>query len=194
MVKKKSKKMKKLISIISIITSCNIFSQVIIGDKIGTVSDKTSVLLEFANNGNEGLILPYVISKPSTPTEGTILLDATTPAKARVKYYNGVIDTTKSPEGWQDLSGQDADVSLALNDQPTTITEVTGSKAIIGSSSSSADGVLVLESDTKAMVLPVVATTDNIPSPSPGMIVFINKSGAKRLAVFNGSKWSYWKP
>jgi hypothetical protein len=44
------------------------------------------------------------------------------------------------------------------------------------------------------MVLPTVQDVQNIPSPSAGMMVYINKEGAKRLAVFNGSKWSYWKP
>ena len=52
----------------------------------------------------------------------------------------------------------------------------------------------VLASNTKAMVLPTVADVQNIPSPSPGMMVYINKAGAKRLAVYNGSKWSFWKP
>ncbi len=57
-----------------------------------------------------------------------------------------------------------------------------------------ANGVLVLESTTKSMILPIVQDVQNIPSPSPGMMVYINKSGAKRLAVYNGSKWSYWRP
>lgn len=56
------------------------------------------------------------------------------------------------------------------------------------------DGVLVLESKTKAMVLPTVDDVNSIPSPSPGMMVFVNKTGAKRLAVFNGTVWSFWKP
>ena len=44
------------------------------------------------------------------------------------------------------------------------------------------------------MVLPIVNSIDNIVNPSPGMMVYVNKAGAKRLAVFNGSKWSFWKP
>ena len=57
-----------------------------------------------------------------------------------------------------------------------------------------ADGVLVLESATQAMLLPIVSDVNNIPNPSPGMMVFVNKAGAKRLAVYNGAKWSFWKP
>lgn len=185
--------MKSIISLALIIISGSAFSQVIIGNNSGTATDKTSVLLEFANDGNKGIILPYVITKSLTPTEGTIILDASTSSTARVKYYNGV-STLTAPDGWQDLSGQDADITSALVDQPTTVLETTDAKVIVGAETSTADGVLILESTTKAMVLPTVTDVNNIPSPSPGMMVYVNKTGAKRLAVFNGSKWSFWKP
>lgn len=191
--------MKKIIILSLLALSSSAFSQVIIGDAVGTATDKTSVLLEFAaqasgSNTGKGIILPYVRTLPTaapTMVEGTIVLDASTPTAARIKYYNG--NTTSGTNGWVDLSGQDADVTTILASQPTGVTE-TNSKAIIGASSSSADGVLVLESTTKAMVLPTVSDVKEIPSPSPGMMVYINKTGAKRLAVYNGSKWSFWKP
>lgn len=185
---------KKIILSGLILYSIQAFSQIIIGDAVGTAATKTSVLLEFANTNNKGIVIPYVRTIPSSPTEGTILLDTSTPTAVRVKYYNA--NTTPGSNGWSDLSGQTADISTLLTEQPTIAQapELTGSKAIIGSDTSSADGVLVLESNTKAMVLPMVTSTDNIQSPSPGMMVYINKAGAKRLAVFNGSKWSYWKP
>ena len=191
--------MKKLIATIFLGSIAFANAQVIIGDAVGTATTKTSVLLEFAANQNKGLILPYVRTKSLTPTEGTILLDASEPSgtpgtQARVKYYAG------SVKGWVDLSGQDANLNSTnvlanfATEQPSTITETATSKAIIGAQTTAADGVLVLESTTKAMVLPTVADVQNIPSPSPGMMVYINKTGAKRLAVYNGSKWSFWKP
>ena len=175
--------MKKLILSIFLATVSFANAQIIIGDAVGTALVKTSVLLEFAAGQNKGIIVPYVRTMPATPAEGTILLDASSSTTARMKYYNGT---------WQDLSGQDGNVTAALANQPTNITE-TG-KSIIGATSSPADGVLVLESATKAMVLPIVADVQNIPSPSPGMMVYINKFGRKRLAVFNGTRWSYWAP
>jgi len=176
--------MKKLIIVTLVLFSFSASSQIIIGDAVGTADNKTSVLLEFAL-GNKGIILPYVKSLPASPSGGTLLLDASTPTAARVKYYNGT--------AWIDLSGQNADVTSALANQPT-IAENSTSKAIIGAASSSADGVLVLESNTKAMVLPTVSDVNNIPSPSPGMMVYVNKTGAKRLALFNGSTWAFWAP
>ncbi|MGE8555576.1 MAG: hypothetical protein ACN6OB_16775 [Chryseobacterium jejuense] len=174
--------MKKIITLSAIFLYKIFFAQVIFGDAIGTAANKTSVLLEFANTNNKGIILPYVKSLPSAVTPGTILLDASNSSKARIKYYNGT---------WQDLSGKDGDMGAVLTQQTNDI-ENTNAKVILGSNTSSADGVLVLESVTKAMIIPIVSDVNNIPSPSPGMMVYINKIGAKRLAFFNGSVWSFW--
>lgn len=182
--------MKNLISILLFAFSVTTSGQVIIGDAIGTAVTKTSVLLEFAANQNKGLILPYVRTLPTglKLTEGTLLVDATNPAGAAVKYYNG------NP-GWVDLSsGNKADITSAMTVQPAAVSETAQSKTVIGNTTSAADGVLVLESATKAMVLPTVASTEDVVNPAPGMMVFINKTGAKRLAVFNGAVWTYWKP
>lgn len=179
--------MKNLIISAFLLISASVFSQTIIGDNIGTATDKTSVLPEFANTNNKGIILPYVRVLPVAPSEGTILLDSTNPLAARVKYFNG---------SWVDLSGQNANVTTAFIDQPTVVQapELPVAKTIIGAVSLTADGVLVLESATQAMLLPIVSDVNNIPNPSAGMMVFVNKAGAKRLAVYNSAKWSFWKP
>lgn len=160
-------------------------AQVIIGDAVGTApsNKKASVLLEFANSNDKGIILPYVRTMPTNPAPGTILMDSTVPTAATVKFYDG--------SEWKTLSGK-ADITSSLNNQPTTSEEV-NSKAIIGNSTSSADGVLVLESITKAMVLPTVTDINNIASPSPGMMAYV-KGTKKYLAVFDGSKWAFWEP
>ena len=178
--------MKKIFSTIFLGIMALSYSQIVIGNTVGTASAKTSVLLEFAANQNKGIIIPYVRTLPASPSEGTLVLDATIETAARIKYYNG---------SWIDLSGQDANVTSTLAAQPTAaqVNESTGSGVIMGAATSTATGVLVLESTTKSVVLPIVADVQNIPSPSPGMIVYINKTGAKRLAVYNGSKWSFWK-
>ena len=188
--------MKKTIATLLFAMMFSANAQVIIGDAVGTApaNKKTSVLLEFAKNQNKGIILPYVRTMPATPTEGTIVLEANSSTAARVKYYNA--NPAVGSNGWTDLSGQNGNVTSEMANQPTAIQapESTTSKSIIGSQTTAADGVLVLESTTKAMVLPTVADVQNIPRPSPGMMVYVNKTGAKRLAVFNGSKWSFWKP
>ena len=185
--------MKNILVIILLAMMSGAQAQVIIGDATGTTADKTSVLLEFAAGQNKGIIVPYVRSLPTLNAlvGGSIILDATTATNARMKFYNGT--------SWVDLSGQNGNLTspvnyLTVQPDATVAPETAASKTIIGASSSPADGVLVLESNTKAMVLPTVLDVQNIPSPSPGMMVYVNKTGAKRLAVFNGSKWSFWKP
>ncbi|MCD0479706.1 hypothetical protein LPB90_14685 [Chryseobacterium sp. LC2016-29] len=178
--------MKKIIiTSICLMISEMAFSQVIIGNDIGTATDKTSVLLEFANTNDRGIVLPYLRTMPAAPTEGTIIVDATDPTKAKIKYYNGT---------WKDLSsGNEADISSVLTKQPT-VTENNTVGTIIGSDQTSATGgALVLESSNKAMILPQVTSTDAVINPAPGMMVYI-KGANKRLAVFNGNKWTFWAP
>lgn len=186
--------MKNILIFILLAALTSIKAQVIIGDAVGTATTKTSVLLEFAKNQNKGIIVPYVRTLPtaSALVGGSIILDATTALTARMRYYNAKIST------WVDLSGQDANLSTPvdfLTSQPT-MTAPTTAHVIIGDATSTADGVLVLESISKAMVLPTVTDVQNIPSPSPGMMVYVSgvsPSFNKRMAVFNGTKWSFWQ-
>ena len=191
---------------LAVITGAN--AQVIIGGANGTAANKTSVLLEFEAGAKKGIIVPYVRTLPtgSALVGGSIILDATTPAAARMKYYNAVTSAwvDLSGSGTNSLSGDLTGANL-LPKQPTAAQapELATSKAIIGARTSTADGVLVLESTTKAMVLPTVGTIVqggitkvDVPNPSPGMMVYvINSTDAtkKSLAVYNGAVWSYWK-
>lgn len=175
--------MKKKVFLLVLMFSKNLYSQLIFGDAVGTAADKTSVLMEFANAGNRGFILPYVTNKTGISTPGSIIVDATNAASSKVQYYNG---TT-----WVDLSVQPSNVSSYLTIQPGT-RENASAKVIVGSNTSSANGVLVLESTDKAMVLPVVTSYQNIINPAPGTMVLVDNSGLKSLAVYNGSQWSFW--
>lgn len=196
---------------LAVITGAN--AQVIIGGVNGTAVNKTSVLLEFEAGQNKGIIVPYVRTLPTgnALVGGSIVLDATNTTAARMKYYNSVTST------WVDLSGvgvKSLSGNLTNPDvitvQPTAVQapELANSRVIIGIvpnpiPANFPEGALVLNSDTKAMVLPIVGTVVeggitkvNIPNPSPGMMVYvINSTDAtkKRLAVYNGAVWSYWK-
>lgn len=183
-----------LIMLASLISPSVLNAQVVIGGETGAAGTKTNaVLIDFPIYQNKGLILPYVRQMPTNPAEGTILVDATDTTKARVKYFNGK---------WQDLSiANEADLThfvtsrgaVNLMAQQPSAAEDSKAKTIIGARSSTADGVLVLESTTKVMVLPYVANTDDVKDPAPGMMVYITGAN-KRLAVFNGSKWTFWAP
>lgn len=187
--------MKKLITMLFLGAIAIGNAQVIIGNAVGTATIKTGVLLEFAAGQNKGIIVPYVRNTALINTPGTIILDASTTNNARVKYYNA--NTNPGSGGFVDLSGQGFDITSLLGTQPSMAINETGAKSIIGAATSVADGVLVLESTTKAMVLPTVTDVNNIIRPSPGMMVYVSGVAPafnKLLAVFNGSKWSFFKP
>ena len=198
------KEMKKIITSICLGMVAMGSAQVIIGGTSGTATNQTSVLLDFKPGENKGIILPYVRTMASTPTTsvepGTILVDASTATSSAVKYY-APGNTLADANGWVDLSsGNKANLTSPTDymaKQPTAaqVTEQTGARAIIGAETSTAKGgVLVLESTTKAMVLPQVASTDDVINPAPGMMVYVNGATNKRLAVFNGAKWTFWAP
>ncbi|TKB98152.1 hypothetical protein [Pedobacter cryotolerans] len=140
-------------------------------------SSSASSVLEFANGTTKGIILPSVETLPTTPANGTFLLDKT---DKKIKIYqNGY---------WLELSGVGNTTTIV----PYSGTVDNGKKTIIGDKTTTADGILVLEATNKALVLPHVANPHlNVKTPYPGMLCYDTVS--KSLAVFDGSVWNYWK-
>lgn len=151
-------------------------AQVAIGKQ---VVDGDSTVLDFNNvSGNtKGLILPATSGVPTgSLVNGTFVFDVT---DNKVKVYEN--DT------WKLLSDAGSSSAIVANN-----TAELGKGVIIGASTSTADGVLVLEAADKAMILPQIATPHiNVKNPYPGMICYDTTS--KTLAIFDGSVWNYWK-
>lgn len=157
------------------LTSSFTLAQISIG-KSSISSD--SVLLEFGDSENRGLGLPSINSLNNNiiPSEGTMIFDL---SDLKVKFYNN--------NSWIDLS-----VLSGIQNSIPQIIENESAQIILDSEDSNAQGVLILESSNKALVLPkVILPHKNIINPSPGIIVY--DPLADILAVFNGEKWSYWK-
>ena len=141
---------------------------------IETTAVEPSVLLRFPDGSSRGITLPQV--KQPVGSSGTILFDID---EKKIKL--------KKDEGWTDLSP----VGATLNIDFTGKTE-SSAPTIIGATSSSAQGALILESQTKAMVLPRVANPEQtMINPPPGTICFDTVS--KMIAVYDGVQWSFWK-
>ncbi len=163
--------MKKLILLIFIPVALN--AQVAIGKE----QVDGSGILDFTTGTTNGIILPQVLdSETMTSTEpGTLVFDLTT---SRVKYFNGA---------WVDLSDK-------TGTSPTLITgnDITDRGVIIGAASSTANGVLVLESADKALILPKITDpVTNVKSPVAGMICY--DPTTKLICVYNGNEWFFWK-
>jgi len=152
-----------------------LFSQVAIG-KNAVSSDAVS--LDFGNE-NRGLLLPWVDNTAAVnAVDGTMIYD-TSDHKVKVKYAAGWVDLSVDNTGAADTTIQDGKSDLA------------DAKVSIGTPTASPDGILVLEDDNKAMVLPKVSSVNDIVSPSPGMMVFVTSGNL--LAVFNGTVWTFWQ-
>lgn len=150
-------------------------AQVVISEDPNAVPTNSSVLLEFGNLP-KGIILPSV-SAATGAVGGTFIVNTTDKA---VQYFDGT--------DWINLTYPNSLVSNSFVGNSTTDT---GNGVIIGATSSLKPGVLVLESTTKALVLPKVADPHlNMPSPIAGTMVYDTTSDS--LAVYDGKEWSYW--
>jgi len=187
--------MKKVILLIAVTFACLVFSQVRIGESSATSLSSDSVLLEFGDTKDKGIILPYVETVPTGTNDakgGTLIFDVSDNNQYKVKVKN-------ENTGWSDLSVQSgysvAVANIVKIAQTSPLEDKTGAKAIIGDSNTSTDGVLILDSPNKALVLPIVENYNAILNPSPGMMAFLKgtTSAGHRLIVFNGQVWTFWK-
>jgi hypothetical protein len=140
-----------------------------------------SGILDFNAGGKSGIVLPWVSTMPtgSALTGGVMLYDAT---QKKVMYYNG--------SSWVDLSIHAATtVDLSIQ---ASVPEAATKGTVIGAQTSAVDGVLVLESSSKALILPKVASPQtNVVSPMPGTICY--DTVKKMVCVYNGTEWTFWK-
>ncbi|MBV8326756.1 hypothetical protein [Chryseobacterium sp.] len=166
--------MKKIIAII-ILCSAGFASAQIAIEKAQADGD---ALLDFPANTTKGILLPIVETLPVNAVSGTLLMDK-----------NDNILKMNVESVWVPLSDAGSVAGVSFN----TGSEIPGqNRVIMGSGTTTAPGVLVLESSNKALVLPKVASPHlNVKSPYPGMVCYDTVS--KTMAVFDGLKWSYWK-
>lgn len=169
-------------------------AQVSIGGKKSV--EGTSTILDFnsplsanttstTNDNTNGIILPAVNNTSKVlpindlfHNNGTFLFDK---SDNKVKMYQNNEWVTMSKSGNSskiiDNTSIDSDKSIGV---------------IMGSSTSNAKGILILESSDKALILPRIANPDqNVKSPYVGMICYDTVD--KSLAVFDGINWNYWK-
>ncbi|PTT38963.1 hypothetical protein DBR28_07855 [Chryseobacterium sp. HMWF028] len=166
--------MKKVIILILIFTGLSSLKAQV---GMGKASVDGDAILDFPVS-TKGIILPIVEALPTgaAATNGTLLLDKT---DITIKMRENNL--------WVPLS----DAGNLTGTMPNTSAE-TGGGVIIGAASSSAQGVLILESISKALVLPKVNDpVANMKSPVAGTICYDTVS--KTMAVFDGLNWSFWK-
>ncbi|WP_419870685.1 hypothetical protein [Chryseobacterium sp. CT-SW4] len=167
--------MKKLSFLTPFLISAFLSAQVAIGK---SVLESSSSSIEFGDE-NRGIVLPWVTDTTSVQNavNGTLIYD-TSDHKVKAYENNAWVDLSVDTTGTADTALQDP------------LNENTDAKVAIGTPTAT-PGILVLEDDDKAMILPKVADPHlNIIAPAPGMMVY--DTNKKLLAVFNGSVWTFW--
>lgn len=172
--KKRSMKNHTLKIILFAISTLNINAQV----AIGKTSVQGSSILDFNEAGNtRGIILPAVTAMPADTVNGTL------------EFFRGDAIVYMRQNGvWVPMTeGNGSTSTLIINTSPET-----GNGVVIGAATSSAPGVLVLESSTLSLTLPKVINPHiNIKSPYPGTMCYDTASNT--IAVFDGTYWNFWK-
>lgn len=197
--------MKNIIKITCLLFANMAFAQIAIGKSSITLAPSPPntpnpfISLEFGDyvaNQGKGIVLPWITAAmdKSTAVTGTIIYDT---VDKIVKYKNG-----PGTNDWFALSKNE---TLTVGTTPnfdttgvvnTTLqdafTDAPTAKISIGTTSS-IPGILVLEDNNKAMILPKVPSPHlNIANPEPGTMAY--DTVTKQLAIYNGKVWSFWKP
>ncbi|MCU7618223.1 hypothetical protein NZ698_13520 [Chryseobacterium sp. PBS4-4] len=197
--------MKKFIVIFSLLIVNSAIAQIAIGkSSVTTIPPANTVVnpsisLEFGVDGGaslgRGVVLPWItaVMDKAAAVPGTIIFDT---VDKTVKYKNG-----STAGSWFSLSKNETVpvigdttgvVDTSLQDP---FTDNPDAKVSIGTPATSpvVPGILVLENNNQAMVLPKVASPHlNVLNPEPGTMVY--DTTKKQLAIFNGKVWSFWNP
>jgi len=186
--------MKTYILTLTIVLSGYSSAQITIGKTISeNVPANASVSIELGNptGGNKGIILPWVTSETAVintnPVPGTIIFDSGT---QKIKYSVSSVPNATAITGWNDLSN--GALPPTVPNVADANTEQSSAKVLIGGdpATDSTPGILVLGDTDKAMILPRVASHNDIVNPSAGMMVYVTSTS--QLAVYNGREWSFW--
>ena len=183
-----------LFSIVLTLLGNSAFGQVAIGKQS---INGNSTLLDFADTTTselptdqettnyKGIILSAVQATPTfpvvnpttnNPNNGTFLFDS---SSSLVRMFeNG---------SWINLSGTGNASNLIINPS-----DEVGNGVIIGAETTNAQGVLVLESANKAVIIPHIKNPHTtVKGPYPGMMCYDTVSNT--IAVFDGTNWNYWR-
>lgn len=136
-----------------------------------------SGILDFVTGTTKGIILPQVENSATmaSVTPGTLVFDMTT---SKVQYHNGA---------WVDLS-----TDAGTNPSLLAGSEIPETQGMVIGDASTVEGVLILESTDKALILPkVVDPENNVKNPYPGMLCY--DPVKKLVSVFNGTNWFFWQ-
>ena len=163
----------KILILFILLLTVTLNAQVAIGKK---KVDKGGIL-DFSQGTTKGILLPIVETLPEKAVDGTFIMDK-----------EDAVVKVKINDSWMDLTGTGSVSNVEFNDSVEK-----GNGVVIGDyTSSTPEGVLVLEAADKALILPKISDPHlNVKSPHPGMICY--DTASQCIAIFDGLQWNYWK-
>lgn len=164
-----------IITLLLIFSNYN-YSQIAIGKN--TIDG--SGIIDFNLNTKGGIVLPYVSEIPAgtSAANGTLIVNAID--------NNSISIQARQNNNWINLTDPISLPTLDINNNLDI-----GNGIVIGNSSTTANGVLVLESNTKALILPKVTNIENYKNSPIGTIFY--DLASKSLVIFDGNSWIYWR-
>lgn len=166
---------------------CNISNLVLAQVSLGkNTANGTSTILDFYDNldNTKGIILPAVdntlnaLASDQTLNNGTFLFDK---SDKKIKMFENNV--------WVDLTDEGSITQLLSQTLNENLEE---QGVIIGNDTTNAKGILVLEEDKKALILPKIPNPHiNVKSPYPGMMCYDTETLS--LAIYDGKFWNFWK-
>ncbi len=157
---------------------------------IGTDSPSANSILDFDTETNKGIILPRILNLDSNSVPGTLFYDVDSKSVQVLLSGGNTFNLSHNAKIVDPVTSAVAYDKTEYDYENLTENNVTYG-TVIGASTTTVPGVLVLESTTKALVLP--HTTDpqlNIKNPEPGTMAYDPNS--KSICVFNGVDWTFW--
>ncbi|MGI9527274.1 MAG: hypothetical protein ACR2MS_09210 [Weeksellaceae bacterium] len=162
----------------------------VVNAQVGVETEEVSpnAILDFPGDGvntyaDKGILLPYVTDPATAGTEpGTLVYNSTT----------GVVEI-RDNAGWVQFSKLLKDeINTGVYDGNYTELESTNKGVVISDlpkvNEANVEGVLVLESESKALALPKVDKVEDLGAAKAGTICY--DMSRKALAVFNGEVWT----
>lgn len=160
-----------------------LFLTLIVKAQIGINTEmprSAAAILDFKQDPNNttGMVLPIVDNTATNMVAGTLLLDK---SDKRIKY--------KTRDEWVSLSYVEGNLDKHI---PNLSPDTKQSTYIGDAPNLAVQGVLVLESTNKAMILPHVKDPIiNVKNPYPGMICY--DPTTKALFLYDGRYWNIWR-
>ncbi len=154
--------MKNIIVTLSLLTAILGFAQM----SVGLETPHQNAILDFGTDGNKGIILPHTNAlNVATSSEGTLYYDTAQSKVMLVKNSNALMDLSiNKVEAGNEFDVDDVDYAKYKENTNSHGTTLGANPDVV---TTIPEGVMVLETQSKFLALPVTTDYKNLATPAP---------------------------